>query len=93
MSRVASLKLSFNPVAVDHTSCRLFLNIVNTTALRGAFPTAKIECVVDDDIEKPELTVEYTNGTKLSMQTNQMTVEDIKERVRNGIRRVINQEQ
>jgi hypothetical protein len=92
LSRVASIKLAFNPSHPEHISARLFLNVIDTSKLRLEFPTAKILFSADENVKDPDIEISFVNGDCLKLCPSGLTVGDIIERLRWGIRKVINSE-
>lgn len=92
LSRVAAVRLAFNPTQPSHVSCRLFYHALDNDKLRGAFPTAKIIASIEDTVTEPSVEVEFVNGEKLALTTSKLSMNEIQERIQRAIRRVINSE-
>lgn len=92
LSRVSSIRLAFNPTKPDHVSCRLFYASLDTDRLRTSFATAKIVTDIAESVKDPKVEVQFVNGELLSLETRELTANEIQDRLRRAIRRVINSE-
>lgn len=92
LSRVSAIRLAFNPTKPEHVSCRLFYAALDTDHLRTTHPTAKIFTTIDETVAQPFVEVDFINGERMRMETHNLSMNEIQERLQRGIRRVINSE-